>query len=143
MCPLLIIIATPLLFFVHRSVVSAQAKLKKVNKQCLLDTTRTVWESEKLAFCQVIVQTSRPCFENKISVEFVQMFLKHAISNISQKYSHPKALYNKAYIGKKQFKFSQMSFNRKLFFETNSFIHMFNVSTLYRQHIKLLHQKVW
>ena len=33
-------------------------KMKKVNKQCLLDTTRTVRVSEKT--WQVIVQTSRP-----------------------------------------------------------------------------------
>ena len=40
--------------------------------------------------------------------------------------------------------FSQMSFCQKLFFsEPNSFMHMFNVSTLYRQSIKLLHQKMW
>ena len=29
------------------------------------------------------------------------------------------------------------------FFETNSFTHMLNVSTMYRQCIKLLHQKLW
>ena len=41
-------------------------------------------------------------------------------------------------------KFSQLSFCEKLFFsETNSFMHMFNVSTLYRQSIKFLHQKLW
>ena len=27
--------------------------------------------------------------------------------------------------------------------EPNSFMHMFNVPTLYRQRIKLLHQKLW
>ena len=30
-----------------------------------------------------------------------------------------------------------------IFCEPNSFMHMFNVSTLYRQSIKLLHQKLW
>ena len=35
-------------------------KMKKVNKQCLLDTPRTVRFSEKT--WQVIVQTSRPKF---------------------------------------------------------------------------------
>ena len=35
-------------------------KMKKVNKQCLLDTPRTVRKKEKLTFWQVIVQTSRP-----------------------------------------------------------------------------------
>ena len=30
-----------------------------------------------------------------------------------------------------------------IFSEPNSFMHMFNVSTLYRQSIKLLHQKLW
>ena len=66
--------------------------MKKVNKQCLLDTPRTVRVSEKT--WQVIV-------EKKISVESVQ-------TNI-----------------------------------INSFMHMFNVSTLYQQSIKLLHQKMW
>ena len=35
-----------------------QAKMKKVNKQCLLDTPRTVRVSEKT--WQVIVRTGRP-----------------------------------------------------------------------------------
>ena len=30
-----------------------------------------------------------------------------------------------------------------IFREPNSFMHMFNVSTLYRQSIKLFHQKLW
>ena len=30
-----------------------------------------------------------------------------------------------------------------IFSEPNSFMHMFNVSTLYRQSIKMLHQKLW
>ena len=29
------------------------------------------------------------------------------------------------------------------FLEPNSFMHMFNASTLYRQSIKLLHEKLW
>ena len=33
--------------------------------------------------------------------------------------------------------------HQKLWYEPNSFMHMFNVSTLYRQSIKLLHQKLW
>ena len=44
--------------------------MKKVNKQCLLDTPRTVRVSEKT--WQVIVQTRRPYFDKKISVESVQ-----------------------------------------------------------------------
>ena len=32
--------------------------------------------------------------------------------------------------------------SKKFFFQPNSFIHMFNVSTLYMQSIKLLHQKL-
>ena len=30
-----------------------------------------------------------------------------------------------------------------IFSESDSFMHLFNVSTLYRQSIKLLHQKLW
>ena len=37
-----------------------EEKMKKVNKQCLLDTRSRVRKSEKLTFWQVIVQTSRP-----------------------------------------------------------------------------------
>ena len=73
-------------------------KMKKVNKQCLLDTPRTVRFSEKTWW--VIVQTSRPKFWKKILVESVQTKI------------------------------------------INSFMHMFNVSTLYPQIIKLLHQKL-
>ena len=73
--------------------------MKKVNKQCLLDTPRLVRFSEKT--WQVIVQTNRPKFEKKISAESVQTKI------------------------------------------INSFMHMFNVSTLYPQSIKLLHQKLW
>ena len=68
--------------------------MKKVNKQCLLDTPRTVRVSEKT--WQV---------EKKISVESVQ--------------------------------------TKIIFSKPNSFMHMFNVSTLYQQSIKLLHQKLW
>ena len=61
--------------------------MKKVNKQCLLDTPRTVRVSEKT--WQVIVKPADFSFE-KISVESVQAKI------------------------------------------INSFMHMFNVSTLYR-----------
>ena len=41
-------------------------------------------------------------------------------------------------------KLSWMSFVKNyIFFLLNSFMYMFNVSTLYRQSIKLLHQKLW
>ena len=67
-----------------------QCTMKKVNKQCLLDTPRTVSVSGK-----------NLGFEKKISVESDQK------KNI------------------------------------NSLMHMFNVSILYRQSIKLLNQKLW
>ena len=41
-------------------------KMKKVNKQCLLDTPRTVRVREKT--CQVIVKPADFSFEKKISV---------------------------------------------------------------------------
>ena len=62
--------------------------MKKVNKQCLLDTPRTVRVSENLASYSSNKKT-------KISVESVQTKI------------------------------------------INSFMHMFNVSTLYRQSIRL------
>ena len=71
--------------------------MKKVNKQCLLDTPRTVRVSDKT--WQVIVQTTDLSFEKKISVESVQTKI------------------------------------------INSFMHMFNVSTLYRQSIKIAPSK--
>ena len=47
-------------------------------------------------------------------------------------------------IREKLSKFSQLSFCQKLFFSSpNSFMHMFNVSTMYRKSIKLFHQKLW
>ena len=45
-------------------------KMKKVNKQCLLDTPRTVRVSEKT--WQVIVQSTELSFEKNISVDSVQ-----------------------------------------------------------------------
>ena len=73
--------------------------MKKVNKQCLLDTPRTVRVSEKnLASYSSNKKTLG--FDKKISVESVQTKI------------------------------------------INSFMHMFNVSTLYLQSIKLLHQKL-
>ena len=72
--------------------------MKKVNKQCLLDTPRTVRVSEKT--WQVIVKQEDLSFDKKISVESVQTKI------------------------------------------INSFVLMFNVSTLCRQSIKLLHQKL-
>ena len=33
--------------------------------------------------------------------------------------------------------------SKKFFSKQNSFMHMFNVFTLYRQSIKLFHQKLW
>ena len=73
--------------------------MKKVNKQCLLDTPRTVRVSEKT--WQFIVEQGDLSFDKNISVESVQT------KNI------------------------------------NSFMHMFNVSTLYRQSIKLPYKKLW
>ena len=43
---------------VEHQIIKNDKKMKKVNKQCLLDTPRTVRVSEKT--WQVIVQTSRP-----------------------------------------------------------------------------------
>ena len=73
--------------------------MKKVNKQCLLDTPRTVRVGEKT--WQVIVKPADLSFEKKTSVESVQTKI------------------------------------------INSFMHVFNVSTLYWQSIKLLRQKLW
>ena len=44
----------------EENLVEHQIIMKKVNKQCLLDTPCTVRVSERT--CQVIVQTSRPYF---------------------------------------------------------------------------------
>ena len=60
-------------------------------------------------------------------------------------YAYTKALcIYKHLIREKLSKFSQLSLCQKLFFsEPNSFMHMFNVSTLYRKSSKLFHQKLW
>ena len=74
--------------------------MKKVNKQCLLDTPRTVRVSEKdLASYSSNQQTL--VLKRTFSVESVQTKI------------------------------------------INSFMHMYNVSTLYRKSIKLLHQELW
>ena len=48
--------------------------------------------------------------------------------------------YTNTLLGKKMSKFSQLSFWKKNNSEPNSFMHITNVSTLYRQSIKLFHQ---
>ena len=81
-----------------------------------------------------------------ISVESVQMTLKLAIWRIckdKKKYSHLKALSLKAYFRKNSLSSHRFHLSKIIFFEPNSFMHMFSVSILYRQHIKLLHQKLW
>ena len=52
-------------------------------------------------------------------------------------------IYTKALLGKNYLSSHSCRFVKKHFFEPNSFMHMFNMSTLYRQSIKLLHQKLW
>ena len=47
----------------------------------------------------------------------------------------------KPYLGK--IVLTAVILSKTIFSEPNSFMHMFNVSTLYRQSIKLLHQKLW
>ena len=74
-----------------------------------------------------------------VSAKYLIVPLK-AVVGVDQ----PMKALNKRTIREKLSKFSYLSFCQKLFFsEPNSFMHMFNVSTLYRQIIKLLHQKLW
>ena len=80
--------------------------MKKLNKQCLLDTPRTVRKSDKLTFWQVIVQTSRPDFWKKDFSRICDNDLKgcnleHLLKSNTQNYAHLKALYIRAYIEKK------------------------------------------
>ena len=75
------------------------------------------------------------------------MILKLAIWNICEvqihKIIHTCKLYIRAYIGKIVEVLIDIILSKNYFLEPNSFMHMSNVSTLYRQHIKLLHQKLW
>ena len=113
---------------------------------CLLNTPRTVRLSEKLSFGKF--KPADPSFEkkdfsriceNKISVESVQMILKLSIWNICllrsnrQNYSHLKALYIKAYIGKIVLVLIDVILSKIIFSEPYSFMHMFNVSIVYTQ----------
>ena len=103
--------------------------MKKVNKQCILDTPCTVRVSEKN--WQVIVQTKYQIAPSK------------AVVGVDRPIKAPSMHIQTPYFGKMS-KFSLLSICQKLFFsKPNSFMHMFNVSTLYRQSIKLLHQKLW
>ena len=138
--------------------------MKKVNKQCLLDTPRTVTVSEKT--WQVIVKKPADLsFEKKISEESVQNKnnkLLHAyvqcVYIVSAKYQIASS---KAVVGVdrpikalsmhilKPYKVlivkvhTPVTLSKIIFSKSNSFMHMFNVSTLYRQSIKLFHQKLW
>ena len=51
--------------------------------------------------------------------------------------------YTNSLLGKNCLGSHSCHFVEIIFCEPNSFMHMFNVSTLYRQSIKLLHQKLW
>ena len=51
--------------------------------------------------------------------------------------------YTYTLVGKKCLSSHSCHFGKKKFSEPNSFMHMFNVSTLYRKSIKLFHQKLW
>ena len=51
--------------------------------------------------------------------------------------------YTKALLGKNCLSSHSCHFVKNYFFCPNSFMHMFNVSTLYRKNIKLFHQKLW
>ena len=51
--------------------------------------------------------------------------------------------YTKALLGKNCLSSHSCHFVKIIFSKPNSSMHMFNVSTLYRQSIKLFHQKLW
>ena len=51
--------------------------------------------------------------------------------------------YTKALLGKYCLSSHSCHFVKNYFSEPNSFMHMFNVLTLYRKSIKLFHQKLW
>ena len=51
--------------------------------------------------------------------------------------------YSKALLGKNCLSSHSCHFVKNYLFEPNSFMHMFNVSTLYRQSINLFHLKLW
>ena len=74
-----------------------------------------------------------------------QIVPSKAVVGVDRPMKAPSMHIQKPYKGKLS-KFSQLSFCQKIFFsEPNSFMfmHMFNVFTLYRQSIKLFHQKLW
>ena len=49
----------------------------------------------------------------------------------------------KPYLGKIVEVLTAAILSKNIFSEVNSFMHMLNVSTLYRQSIKVFHQKLW
>ena len=51
--------------------------------------------------------------------------------------------YTNTLLGKNCVVLTAVILSKIIFSEPNSFMHMFNVSTLYRQSIKLFHQKLW
>ena len=51
--------------------------------------------------------------------------------------------YTKALLGKNCRSSHSCHFVKNIFSELNSFMHMFNVSTLYKKSIKLFHQQLW
>ena len=79
--------------------------MKKVNKQCLLDTPRTVRVSEKnlvLASDSSNQQTLvlKKDFSRICANDLKACNLEHLLRSNTQNYSHLKALYDKAYTEK-------------------------------------------
>ena len=106
--------------------------MKKVNKQCLLDTPRTVRVSEKTCICSIIyVVSAKYQIAPSKALVGVDRLLKALSMHIQKPYKGIIVLVLTLVILSK----------KKI--QPDSFIHMFNVSTLYRKSIKLLHQKLW
>ena len=66
-----------------------------------------------------------------------------AVIGVDRPMNAPSMHIQKPYLGKIVQVLTAVILSKIIFSKPNSFMHMFNVSTLYRQSIELLHQKLW
>ena len=106
---------------------------------------------EKVSICSVILSKKKFLYQTPSCICSMCLHCIGKVSNCSIKTcgrswsAHEGTIYEytKAILGENCLSSYSCHFVKNCFFEPNSFMHMFNVSKLYGQNIKLLHQKLW
>ena len=108
-----------------------QWRLKVINYRLIEGISHTLNEWLFLPYCKLY---------NKCIYKKVYIF---PLRSNTKNYSHLKALYYQSLYRKNSPRSHRCHFIKNHFSKPNSFMHVFNVSILYMQHIELHHQKLW